>query len=141
MDKVNENLNKIMLAMIALAALLLFVSYALISNAVRLAVFARRFTINIMKLVGASWSFIRAPFLRMGVIQGLVAGVLADAVLAVCLVCLFNFEPDVALVVTPMVIAVTGISVLLFGVIISTVCVYFSVNHFLRMNANDMYKL
>lgn len=141
MNKVNENLRKIMLVMISLAVLLLFVSYTLISNSVRLAIYARRFTINTMKLVGASWSFIRKPFIRMGMLEGLIAGAVADAVIGACLYGLYNYEPDIALVVTPFVVAVTGISVLFFGVIISTMCVFLSVNRYLRMNANDMYKL
>lgn len=141
MDNVNASLRKIMLVLIVLAALLTFVSFSLINNSVRLTVFARRFTINTMKLVGASWSFIRAPFLKMGVIEGLLAAIVADAALAGCMFGLYNFEPDIMEVVTVETLVITGFSVLLFGIIISTCCVYVSVNRYLKMKTKDMYKM
>lgn len=140
MNKVNSNLHKLLLVMMALAVLLSFVSFTLISNTVRLGIYARRFTINTMKLVGASWSFIRAPFLKMGALQGLLAAVIADAALAGCIAGLFNFEPDITEVVTAETLVITGVSVVLFGLIITTFCVYISVNHFLKMKAKDLYK-
>ena len=141
MNKVNSNLHKVLLVMIALAVLLSFVSFTLISNTVRLGIYARRFTINTMKLVGASWSFIRAPFLKMGALQGLLAAVIADAALAGCIAGLYNFEPDITEVVTVETLVITGVSVVLFGLIITTFCVYVSVNHFLKMKAKDLYKV
>ncbi len=141
MDSVNENLRKIMFVLMALAVLLTFVSFTLISNTVRLGVYAKRFAINTMKLVGASWSFIRAPFLKMGVIEGFLAAILADAVLAGCFMGLYSYEPDIMNVVTVETLVITAVSVLLFGILITTCCVYLSVNRFLRMKANDLYKL
>ena len=139
MDSVNKNLRKIMFVLIALAALLTFVSFTLISNTVRLSVFARRFSINTMKLVGASWAFIRAPFLRMGMVEGFLSAILADVALAGCFAALYNFEPDSMDVVTIETLVITGISVLLFGILITTCCVYLSVNKYLRMKAKDLY--
>jgi cell division transport system permease protein len=141
MNKVNKSLSKVMLVMIALAVLLSFVSYTLISNTVRLGIYARRFTIHTMKLVGASWSFIRAPFLKMGALQGLIAALIADAALAGCIAWLYRFEPDITEVVTVETLVITGVSVVLFGLIITTFCVYLSLNHFLKMKAKDLYKV
>ena len=59
MDSVNNNLQKISIVLLILAALLTFVSFSLINNTVRLGIYARRFSIHTMKLVGASWGFIR----------------------------------------------------------------------------------
>ena len=141
MNKVNKSLRKIMLVMIVIAVLLSFVSYTLISNTVRLGIYARRFTIHTMKLVGASWSFIRAPFLKMGALQGLIAALIADAALAGCIAWLYRFEPDITEVVTVETLVITGVSVVLFGLIITTFCVYLSLNHFLKMKAKDLYKV
>ena len=63
MDKVNANLQKVNMVLLVLAVLLTCVSFSLINNTVRLNVYSRRFSIHTMKLVGASWSFIRRPFL------------------------------------------------------------------------------
>ena len=77
----NENLAKMAAVFGVFILLLLFISFVLINNMVRLSVFARRFTIHTMKLVGATKAFIRAPFLRSALLQGLIAALLASAAL------------------------------------------------------------
>ena len=141
MDSVNSNLQKINLVLLVLAVLLTFVSFSLINNTVRLGVYARRFSIHTMKLVGASWGFIRRPFIRRGVLVGILAGIVACAVLAGGIYVLYTYEPQVLTVITWDVMLITGVSVLLFGIIISTLCSWLSVNKFLRMKAGDLYKI
>ena len=141
MESVNSNIQKIMIGMMILAVLLTFISFSLINNMVRLTIFARRFSINIMKLVGASWSFIRKPFIGMALTEGLIAGIFADMVLGGLVYALYTYEPDIMNVVTWEVLAITGSSVLLFGLLISTLCVYFSVNAFLKMPTRKLYKV
>lgn len=141
MNSVNKNLRKIGLVLVALATLLIFVSFSLIDNTVRLSVYARRFTINTMKLVGASWSFIRAPFIKMGIVEGIIAALVANCVLGGLVYALYTNEPEIVTVVTPLVLAITAASVFVFGVTITTLCVYFSVTHFLKMRANQMWRL
>ena len=80
-ELLNENLAKISVVFGVFILLLLFISFVLINNMVRLSVFARRFTIHTMKLVGATKSFIRAPFLRGALVQGLISSLLASAAL------------------------------------------------------------
>lgn len=77
----NENLAKMAAVFGVFILLLLFISFVLINNMVRLSVFARRFTIHTMKLVGATKAFIRAPFLRSALFQGLISALLASAAL------------------------------------------------------------
>lgn len=141
MDSVNHNLNKINLVLLVLAVLLTCVSFSLINNTVRLGMYARRFTIHTMKLVGASWSFIRRPFLRNAIGIGVLAAVIADGVLASGVYALYSYEPGVMAVVTWQVMAITGGAVFLFGVLITLFCAFFSVNRFLRMKAGDLYKI
>lgn len=141
MDSVNHNLNKINLVLLVLAVLLTCVSFSLINNTVRLGMYARRFTIHTMKLVGASWGFIRRPFLRNAMGIGVLAAVIADGVLASGVYALYSYEPGVMAVVTWQVMAITGGAVFLFGVLITLLCACFSVNRFLRMKAGDLYKI
>lgn len=141
MDSVNRNLKKINLVLIILAVLLTCVSFTLINNSVKLGIYARRFNIHTMKLVGASWNFIRGPFIRKSVLIGVIAAVIATAILGGGILALYNYEPAVLTVITVPVMVITGVSMLLFGVIITMLCAYFSVNKFLKMRAGDLYKI
>ena len=140
-ESVNRTLAKVSIALLVLAVLLTFVSFSLINNTVRLGIYARRFTIHTMKLVGASWGFIRRPFVRQAVGIGLLAALLACMALGGCVWALYNYEPDILTVLTWQVMAVTGATVFLFGIIITAFCAGISVNKFLRMKAGDLYKI
>jgi cell division transport system permease protein len=140
-DQVNKTLRKISFVLLVLAGLLLIVSFALINNTVRLGIYARRFSIHTMKLVGASWAFIRWPFIRRSIWLGLVAGIIADSVLAIGLYLFYLNEPDMMTVLNWQVLTITGASVLLFGVLITMFCSWLSVNKFLRMKAGELYKI
>lgn len=141
MDKVNANLSKISLVLLVLAVLLTIVSFSLISSSVRLSVYSRRFLIHTMKLVGASWGFIRRPFLYRAVGVGIVAALLAIALLGLGVYGLYVLEPELLTIIGWQELTITAVAVLLFGVIITAVCAYLAVNKFLRMTAGDLYKI
>jgi cell division transport system permease protein len=141
MDKVNRNLSRVSVVLLVLAVLLTFVSFSLISNTVRLSVYARRFVIHTMKLVGASWGFIRRPFLKQAIWIGVIAAILAIMVLGACVYGLFLTQPGIEEVVTWEVLAITAGSVLLFGIVITALCVWLAVNKFLKMTAGELYKI
>lgn len=140
-EQVNRNIAKIGIVLLALAVLLTFISFSLISNTVRLGIYARRFSIHTMKLVGASWGFIRGPFVRRAVVVGLVAALLACIVLGGTVYGLYHYEPEILSVLTWEVMLVTGVSVFLFGIIITALCANISVNKFLKMKAGELYKI
>ena len=139
-EQVNRNIAKIGIVLLALAVLLTFISFSLISNTVRLGIYARRFSIHTMKLVGASWGFIRGPFVRRAVVVGLVAALLACIVLGGTVYGLYHYEPEILSVLTWEVMLITGVSVFLFGIIITALCANISVNKFLKMKAGELYK-
>jgi cell division transport system permease protein len=141
MDNVNINLSRINIILLVLAVLLTFVSFSLINNTVRLSVYSRRFLIHTMKLVGASWGFIRRPFIRQGLLVGVLASVLAIAVLAGCVYALYTYEPNIQNIITWVELAITAGAVLLFGILITVICSWISVGKFLRMTAGEMYKI
>lgn len=132
-DAVNDNIRNISLVLLALAVVLTFISFALINNTIRLAIYSKRFLIHTMKLVGASWSFIRRPFLRRHVWSGVLAAVLADAILMGAAYWAVTYEQELLRVITPEVMLVVCVSVLVFGVVITWLCAYFSINKYLRM--------
>ncbi len=141
MDKVNSTLRKLSFILLVLAVLLTCVSFSLINNSVRLSIYSRRFLIHTMKLVGASWGFIRRPFIKRAVGVGLVAALLACGALGGGMYALYNYEPNIIMVITWRELAITAASVFCFGIIITSLCSWFSVNKFLKMTAGELYKI
>ena len=139
LDSVNRNLQKVSLFLLGLAALLTLISFALINNTIRLAIYAKRFLIHTMKLVGASWSFIRKPFLMRNLWIGVLAAVMADAVLMTMAYMLVKYEPQLVEIITAQTMLVVMLSVLAFGVLITWMCAYISINKYLRMKASTLY--
>ncbi|WP_288151454.1 permease-like cell division protein FtsX [uncultured Prevotella sp.] len=138
---VNNTLGKIGLILIILAALLTIVSFSLINNSVRLSVYSRRFSIHTMKLVGASWGFIRRPFLKRSVALGLLSAFIALVVLGIGMYALTKYEPDITTIIDWKVMVITACIVVVFGVVITLICTFLSVNKFLNMKAGDLYKI
>lgn len=140
-DAVNDNIRKISFLLLGLAVILALISFALINNTIRLAVYSKRFLIHTMKLVGASWSFIRRPFLRRNFWIGVLAAGLADGMLWAAATWLVEREPELIKVITPEVMLLVSVAVLAFGVLITWLCAFFSVNKYLRMKAGALYRI
>ena len=140
-EAVNTNLAKISLVLLVLAVLLMIVSFSLINNTIRLGIYARRFSIHTMKLVGASWGFIRRPFVRRSMGLGVLAALIACAVLGGFVYALYRYEPEIEMVLGWQELAITAGAVLLFGLLITAVCAHISVNKFLRMKAGELYRI
>ena len=139
LDSVNRNIRKVSMFLLGLAALLTLISFALINNTIRLAIYSKRFLIHTMKLVGASWGFIRRPFLLRNIWIGVLSGVMADAVLMGMAYMLVKYEPQLIEVMTPASLLVVMVSVFIFGLAITSLCAYISINKYLRMKASALY--
>ena len=141
MDSVNRNLAKLNILLLVLAVLLTFISFSLINNTVRLSVYSRRFLIHTMKLVGASWGFIRRPFMQQGILVGIIAALIAILVLGGAMYALYSYEPGILRIITWRELVITALAVLAFGLVITLTCSYISVNRFLRMPPGELYKI
>ena len=141
MNAVNNNIQKFSIILLIIAALFTYISFALINNTVRLTIFSRRFIINTMKLVGASWGFIRRPFLNQGLLLGVLSAIIADAIIIGFVYWARSFEPEINTVVNMQVMIIVGISVLVFGLLITFLCTYFSLSKYLKMNSNELYHI
>ena len=139
-ENLNATLHQATIVLSVLALLLMIISVVLINNTVRLSVYARRFTIHTMRLVGASWSFIRWPFIKRSLGIGLTAAVLADALLVGGIFWAFHKDAYIATIVSKEIIAIMAGSVLVAGLLLTFVCTWLSVGHFLRMKEKEMYR-
>ena len=135
----NENLAKISAVFGVFILLLLFISFVLINNMVRLSVFARRFTIHTMKLVGATKAFIRAPFLRGALVQGLISAFLASAAIwGVYYAARNSFSELFEIFDIVTLLESTGI-IFVCGVLICVLSTYFVVGRLVSANKDELY--
>jgi cell division transport system permease protein len=138
-DALNANLSKISLILAVFISLMLFISFVLINNTVRLNVFARRFTIHTMKLVGATRSFIRAPFLVQAVFQGLFSAFIAIIVLVGLLFFVRSeFVQLFEIFRLELLLLVIGI-VIVSGVVICLSSTWFVVNKLVSLKKDELY--
>ena len=119
-DLINENLSKVMTLLLVLAVVLLFISFTLIRNTIRLSVYSKRFIIHTMKLVGATDSFIRKPFVVSNIYTGIIAGIMADGII-LGLISYFNREyAALQPIITPTDLSIIFAVVILMGMLISS---------------------
>lgn len=138
-EALDTNLTKISAVFAVLIAVLLFISFALINNMVRLSVYARRFTIHTMKLVGATRSFITAPFLKAALVQGLVASVISTAVLSGILYALNRSFPEFFSVLSRSSLLIAAGIIFAAGALLCTLSTYFVVGKLSEAPKDDLY--
>lgn len=138
-ESLNKNLHRASFFLLAVALLLVIISLSLINNTVRLSVFHHRFVLHTMKLVGAKWSFIRRPFIVKGFWLGVVSALIADAVILGGIYWASRYDTSVLNYITQENMIITAVSVLVIGLVLTTVCTYFSVTHCLKMRGSELY--
>ncbi|MBE0640680.1 MAG: cell division protein FtsX [Bacteroidales bacterium] len=136
---VNENLRKIGVIMLGFSMLLLLVAAALINNTIRLSVYAKRFLIRSMQLVGATQSFIRRPFVLSGILQGIYGALVALLFLSLVLYFMRRQLPEIILLQDSVLyLSVFGF-VLVAGIVLSWISTYFAVRKYLKINTDSLY--
>jgi len=138
-EALTANLARISLVLGVFILLLLFISFVLINNTVRVSVFARRFTIHTMKLVGATRGFIRAPFVRAAVLQGFVSSLLAVGMLAALLEALRRSFPELLALVDLRQLLIVGGIVFACGILLCVIATWMVVNRLVAASKDDLY--
>ena len=138
-DNLDANLGKFRLLVLLFGGALLVISLVLLRNTIRMSVFSRRELINTMKLVGASRSFIKKPFLVDSLWMGLVAALVAMGLFWAMVVALAEGLPFVMLISGAEVMGTICGAILVGGVVISTLFTNFALNKFIRMNSSKIH--
>ncbi len=136
-DAVNAN---IMTVFKIIASALLLISFVLINNTIRLSIYARRFTIHTMKLVGSTGSFIRRPFLVSAMWQGLVAGLIATVMLFGLDSGMSRVEAQLDGFVGLADLLAVGVGMVAGGVVICVISALISTNRYLRLSYDEMFR-
>lgn len=138
-EALNANLGNISMMIGFFILLLLFISYVLISNTVRLNVFSHRFTIHTMKMVGATRAFIRKPYLIRSAFQGLLSAMVALLLLiGILFIVRSQFGTLFELFTLDVLLPVMGV-VIASGLVICVVSTYFVVNKLVAFDKDDLY--
>ena len=138
-DALNANLAKISIALLVLVGLLLFISFVLIANVVRLELFSRRFPIYTMHLVGATKGYIRAPFVGRAALQGLFAALLAIILLIGMLFVLKDEFAQMFSIFTLDTLLITMGVMVAAGVLICAISTFFVVGRLVGYNRDQLY--
>jgi cell division transport system permease protein len=136
---VNDNVRKVSTILLGIAVVLLLVSIALINNTIKLSVYSNRFLINTMKLVGATSWFIRKPYVKTGIINGIIAGIIS-IILLTLVVFYVQYEFGISgFALNPGSAIYVSLIVLISGIGLSALSAYLSVGKYLKINTNDLY--
>lgn len=140
-ETANHNISNISIVLLVVAALLVFISFALINNTVRLTVYSRRFLIHTMKLVGAKPGFIRKPFVVQNMLNGLIAAVVA------CLVFVgFYFAAQgmigslIGTMISEVEVAIVFAGLAVVGIAISGIAAFFAATKYIHLDYDDLFK-
>ena len=139
LDIINSNIRKVAGLLLILAMILSLVSFTLINNTIKLTIYAQRFVLYSMKLVGAKWSFIRKPFISRNLMIGLVSAILTCIIIWYGLKIGLKYEPWLIMLAEPRIIIPVFVVVTLIGLLITGACALHSVNRFLRMKSGELH--
>lgn len=138
-QSINDNIANISLIIIGFSVLLLVVSLSLINNTIRLSVYSHRFIIRSMQLVGATELFIRKPFIRKGIAQGIISALIADVLIFGMLTILQKEIPELVSFKEIETIGILFLLVIIVGIVITWISNYFAVRKYLRINIDNLY--
>lgn len=137
---VDQNIQKISLIILGFTLVLLVVSVTLINNTIRVAIHSQRFLIKSMQLVGATKAFIRAPFLKTGILQGLLAGLIAAMLLCLGLYVAQRQIPELVVLSDWREFGIVLAVDVAVGMLIAVSSTYLAVSKYLRLQIFDLYR-
>lgn len=138
-DSVNSNISTIAIALSVVALALLFISFVLINNTVRLTVYARRFIIHTMKLVGAKPAFIRRPFIVNNVVQGVIAALIASLLVVLLWQYVASLDPIIENLVTTAQMVWIVVALVLAGMFICAIAALWASNKYISLSYDEMF--
>lgn len=135
----NDNIKKISLWILIICGVFLFIAVLLINSSIRLSVYAKRFTIKTMQMVGATKSFIRKPFIVKSIKLGIIGAIVAMIGVAIVLYYLNHYFPQLNILEDKILIIGLFLFILLMSIIISGLSTFFATQRFLNLRTDELY--
>lgn len=136
---VNDNIKKVSLWILIISGFLALVAVVLINSSMRLSIYANRFIIKTMQMVGATKSFIRKPFIWRSVKLGLAGAICAVIALIGCLLYIDGNYPNLGILENPLSVGIVLLGVLALGILITWLSTYFATQRYLNLRTDDLY--
>ncbi|WP_452222346.1 cell division protein FtsX [Lacinutrix salivirga] len=135
----NNNVKKISIWVLILSSIFTLIAVLLINSSIRLAVYAKRFTIKTMQMVGATKRFIRRPFVWKSVRLGIIGAALALIALAIVLYYVNRMFPELELMRNPILIGSLFFVIFALGIVITWISTHFATQRFLNLKTDQLY--
>ena len=136
---INQNVNRIGIALMVASLVLLIIAITLIRNTIRLSIYSKRFLVRSMQLVGATPAYIRRPFIRNGILQGFFGGLLADALLALLLYGLTTRIPELTFVQDYTIIIGIFVGIIVLGMLLGGISTRLALRKYLHADVDQLY--
>lgn len=140
-DKVNDKIQEVSLWILIFSGIFAVISVLLINSSLRLSIYANRFIIKTMQMVGATKSFIRKPFIQRSLILGLIGSLLAVFALIGVLVYFETNYDNLGIMDNQLAIAAVLLGVVVLGMLITWLSTFFATQRFLNLRTDDLYWL
>lgn len=137
--QLTENVKRISFWILVISGIFTFIAVLLINSSIRLSIYAKRFTIKTMQMVGATKQFIRKPFVWKSVRFGIIGAVVAMIGMAVVLYYLNDSFPQLQLLGDPLLLTVLFVFIFLMGIIITWISTFIATQRFLNLRTDDLY--
>jgi len=134
-----ENIKKISFVLLILSGIFAFIAIMLINSSIRLAIYAKRFSIKTMQLVGATKSFIRKPFIYTNMFLGIVGAIIANGLIGLGLFYVSQRFPELNLLADIKMLLILAIIIILAAIIITVLSTTLATRKFLRLKTADLY--
>lgn len=138
-EVVNKNIRKISLVLLIFTGALLVISLSLINNTIRLTVYARRFIIKTMQLVGATRRFVRAPFILKSLSHAVYSVIITYLMLGSTIYLIEVQLPEMAILNDIDTLAILFAGVFVVGIAIVYISTWFAVNRYLNLRSSELY--
>ena len=136
---INQNVNRISLALMVASIILLIIAITLIRNTIRLSIYSKRFLVRSMQLVGATPAYIRRPFIRSGILQGFFGALLADIFLALLLYGLYKRLPELTLVQDYTIVISIFVGIIFLGILLGGLSTRLALRKYLHADVDQLY--
>jgi cell division transport system permease protein len=135
----NDNIKRLSFWILIVSGLLTFIAVLLINSSIRLSVYAKRFTIKTMQMVGATKHFIRRPFILKSIKLGLIGSTISLIGMGIVLYYLNKSFPELNLISDEILLAAIFVGVLIMGILISWLSTFFATQRFLNLKTDELY--